>query len=175
MTLKGPVSKKRFDELSWFFAWVKSYFNSYWVGMVKYGCVLLGHGTSKIWCISTITELTFLMLIQIQERLKSLWLLLGGHGQTWVWFFRSWDSKTCCISRINEWTELILCMLISIFGYLTNLTLYLWLSKLGIHCSCTCSKSINAIYIWNYLQNEYQGNSIFSEPSNWKIGLLTIF
>ena len=25
----------------------KSYFNSYWVGMVKYGCVLLGHRILK--------------------------------------------------------------------------------------------------------------------------------
>ena len=25
----------------------KSYFNSYWVGMVKYGCALLGHRILK--------------------------------------------------------------------------------------------------------------------------------
>ena len=46
--------KEWINEFSWFFAClyilrkVKNYLNSYWVGMVKYVCGLLGHGTC-IW------------------------------------------------------------------------------------------------------------------------------
>ena len=41
------------DKSNWIFAcWyifkkAKSYFNNYWVGMVKYKCVLFGHRTLK--------------------------------------------------------------------------------------------------------------------------------
>ena len=47
----GTLISEWMDESSWFFACsyifnkAKSYFNSYWVGMVKFGCALLGHGT----------------------------------------------------------------------------------------------------------------------------------
>ena len=49
---------------------------------------------------------------------------MGGQGQIWVCPLKSWDSIICCISRMNEWNELIFCMLIhgirkakSYFGY----------------------------------------------------------
>ena len=35
------------------------------------------------------------------------YFFLGGCGQNWVWPFRSWNSKICCISRLNWWNELI--------------------------------------------------------------------
>ena len=31
---------------------------------------------------------------------------MGSHGQKWSLSFRSWDSKMCCISRMNWWNEL---------------------------------------------------------------------
>ena len=49
----GALISDRMDAFSWFFVcsyifWkAKSYFNSYWVGMVKYGCGLWGHGALK--------------------------------------------------------------------------------------------------------------------------------
>ena len=47
----GTLISKWIDEACWYFACyyilkkAKSYFNSYWVGMVKYGCGFLDHGT----------------------------------------------------------------------------------------------------------------------------------
>ena len=32
---------------------------------------------------------------------------MGGQGQIWVCPFKSRDSIICCISRMNEWIELI--------------------------------------------------------------------
>ena len=64
------------DESSWFFACqyilrkAKSFFNSYWVGMVRYGCDLWGHRTSVICCILRINEwiaLIFCMLISVRK------------------------------------------------------------------------------------------------------------
>ena len=34
------------------------------------------------------------------------YLLLGGCGQKWEWLFRSWNSKICCISRMNRLNKL---------------------------------------------------------------------
>ena len=38
--------------------------------------------------------------------------LLSGHGQKWVWPVWSWDSKFDCISKLNQWNNLIFCMLV---------------------------------------------------------------
>ena len=46
------------------------------------------------------------------RKLKATLKLLGGHGQIWVFPFRSRDSIICCISRMDEWIELVLCILI---------------------------------------------------------------
>ena len=52
-TLKSAVSQEWIDELGWFFAsWykfrkAKSYFNNYWVGVVRDGQGLIDHGTLK--------------------------------------------------------------------------------------------------------------------------------
>ena len=52
-TLKFAVSQEWIDEMSWFFAcWykfrkAKSYFNNYWVGMVKNEQGLINYGTLK--------------------------------------------------------------------------------------------------------------------------------
>ena len=53
-------------------------------------------------------------------------------GQIWLCPLRSWDSIICCISRMNEWIELIFCMLIhgvrkakSYFGYAHG-QIWLW-------------------------------------------------
>ena len=32
---------------------------------------------------------------------------MHGGDKKWVWSFRSWDSKICCISRMNRWIGLI--------------------------------------------------------------------
>ena len=53
-TLKYAVSQVWIDEFGWFFAcwykfWkAKSYFNNYWMGMVKNGEGLIDHGTFKL-------------------------------------------------------------------------------------------------------------------------------
>ena len=53
MTLISAVSQEWIDEMSWFFAcWYKfseskSYFDNYWVGMVKNGWGIIDHGTLK--------------------------------------------------------------------------------------------------------------------------------
>ena len=52
-TLKSAVSQEWIDEMSWFLAcWYKftkgkSYFNNYWLGMVKNEWGLIDHGTLK--------------------------------------------------------------------------------------------------------------------------------
>ena len=50
-------------------------------------------------------------------------------GQRWVWSFRSWDRKTCCILRISLWIELIFeCWLWwNSFWLDQHCTLYIWL------------------------------------------------
>ena len=51
--LLGLETQEWIDEMSWFFAcWynfkkAKSYFNSYWVGIIKNGWGLIDHGTLK--------------------------------------------------------------------------------------------------------------------------------
>ena len=53
-TLKLAVSQEWIDGMNWFFAWwckfrkAKSYFNGFWVGLVKNGCSQSGHGTGKL-------------------------------------------------------------------------------------------------------------------------------
>ena len=51
--LKLAVSQERIDEMNRFFAWwckfkkAKSYFNDFWVGLVKTGCSQLVYETLK--------------------------------------------------------------------------------------------------------------------------------
>ena len=53
-TLKYAVSQEWIDEMSWFFAWwykfrkARSYFNKYWVDMVKNEQGLIDHETLKL-------------------------------------------------------------------------------------------------------------------------------
>ena len=75
------------NEFSWFFAClyilgkVKNYLNSYWVGMIKYVCGLLGHGTLKFFASQEwISEADFLHAHIYSGKLK-VTLIVIGSGQ----------------------------------------------------------------------------------------------
>ena len=98
----------------------------FWVVMVKNG-----HDRTIIpkW----MDEAQFLHANTYSGKLKVTFIeLLGQHDQIWVWPFGSWDYVICCISRMNEWIELIFCMLIhsirkakSYFGY-AHCQIWMW-------------------------------------------------
>ena len=54
------------------------------------------------------------MLIQIQMNQKLIKKVLNMGGQKRVWPVWSQDSKIDCISGMNWWNELILCMMVQI-------------------------------------------------------------
>ena len=41
-------------------------------------------------------------------------MVMGGHGQEWVWPVYSWDSKIGCISKLKKWNKQNFCMLVQI-------------------------------------------------------------
>ena len=56
----------------------------------------------------------FLHVDTNSHKLKLIKKILGGCGQKWVWLPWSHDTKIGCISRRNEWSKLILGVLIKI-------------------------------------------------------------
>ena len=46
---------------------------------------------------------------------------LSGRGQKWPWIVCSWDTKICCILKINLWIELVFWMLIVMQWFLVRL------------------------------------------------------
>ena len=51
----------------------------------------------------------FNLLYLIMESMEYTDFLNGDTNSGWVWPFLSWDSKICCIARMNGWIELIFC------------------------------------------------------------------
>ena len=105
-TLKLTVSQKCTDRINWFIGWwykfreAKSWFNDFWVGMVKNNHVFLVHEILKS-CVLRIDlriKLIFLMLIVTQ------WFLVGLISFSLT--FRCWGStgfvlhfeQCCCIA-----------------------------------------------------------------------------
>ena len=111
----SAISPEQIDEIAWFFAFlckfmkIKSLLKMFCVGMVKNRC---GHSCpshdSKIGCISWWNKLIFCMLIKARNYFNNLWMRIV---KIWAWPFSSLDLKTCCISRMNLWMEMIFCML----------------------------------------------------------------
>ena len=121
---------------------VKSYFNSHWVGMIKYGCSPISLWDSIICYISRMNgwiERVFCMFIHSVRKAKSYFGY--AHGQIWMWRFRSWVSKICSVSRTTQWIELIFACWKWCNNFLldANHALYLWLLNTeALHCSYIC-------------------------------------
>ena len=95
---------------------IKGWLKNIQVGMVKNGCGHLGlralklvvsqavYGITGFWCVDTNSG-----------KLKVSLIILGCDGQKWMWPFRSWGCKICCISRMKWRNELISCLLVQIY------------------------------------------------------------
>ena len=123
VTLKSAVSQESVDEVSWFFVcWykfrkAKSFFNNFWVVVVKNGCGLLGLVTLKsALSQESVDEVSWFFVCWYKFRkaksfFNNFWVVVVKNG---CGSCSSCDSKICCISRIRWWSELIFCMLIQI-------------------------------------------------------------
>ena len=92
------------------------YFFTCWYQKLRIDRKILGLLWSEVVATTLVTrwmdewiEMIFFMLIYVVREAKSYFGY--AHGQRWPWPFSSWDSKICFVSRINQWIELILCML----------------------------------------------------------------
>ena len=56
----------------------------------------------------------FLLVDTNSHKVKVYQKILGGHDQKWVWPVWTQEIKIDCISRMNRWYELIVCMLLLI-------------------------------------------------------------
>ena len=116
---KSTISLEQIDKKTWFFAcWyrfmeIKSWLKNIEVGVVKSMC---GH-----------LRVRTLKLALSQEAMNGInWFLVCWYKfkkdesscsnflvvvfKNRVWTFRSWDSKICCIWKMNLWNELIFYM-----------------------------------------------------------------
>ena len=117
-TLKLTLSEEWTNGINWFFiCWcrfrkIKNWSKIYWVGMVQNGCGQSVHGTLKLTVskLNRWNNLSFCMLVQMQEGWKLIRSFLSGPCQKWQWLFSSWDPKIC-IFRTDVWIELIILIL----------------------------------------------------------------
>ena len=89
----------------------------FWLGIVKNGCQQSGLWTLKL----TVSQgradginWFFLHTGTNSGKQKVDLMIFGGHGKKWLWLVSLWDSKICCILKMNLWIELIFWMLIVI-------------------------------------------------------------
>ena len=119
-TLKLTVPQELTDGMNWYFAYwckvkkVKSYFNDFWVGMVKNGCSDLDHEALK----SAVSK-EWVYDIFLHVHTNSYKLKVDQENFGWTWSKMGvvslvtglWDWL---ISRINWWNKLIFYIMVQI-------------------------------------------------------------
>ena len=118
---KSTITLEQYDEKAWFFAcWYRFMESRSWlknieVDMVKSGC---GHSVLRTLklavCQGQMNEINWFLVcwykfMKAKSYFNNFLVVVVKSGP-----FRSWNSKICCITRINWWSELIFCMLIQI-------------------------------------------------------------
>ena len=89
----------------------------FWLGIVKNGCQQSGLWTLKLTVSQGWADGIYWFFLHTgtnSGKQKVDLMIFGGHGKKWLWLVSLWDSKICCILKMNLWIELIFWMLIVI-------------------------------------------------------------